>query len=442
MDHLNYPDIQIKSSLEKYYEPISSQPFMSERIHNEDTGVENNEISLFAIDYERIKKSNFFNKLEEKKIYLDNTSEKEFRNRITKSLRVSQISRTIASQLGYSKMDIYAVGSSALLNDLGCPPFDTYGENILNSLCIDIGGFCVNAQNIRIATSVETMYSQFLGLNLTYRTLLGAVKSFKRFNPNDIKNNDSTNLTESFIYDEDYLTLDSFVKTHNITIRTLDAQIISVAEMIVDSAYHLNDSLKEGLLNVDEIIPSLTKYSNLDPMHLNTIDLLINNAKNKCSFEMKSSHSIDYPKALRKEMIYELNKLLISNINLVNVKDTPDTTHKTWDKELDLGAYKTICEAIKTTLDNIISTNVNTIEYNKKGARAIEKLFKVYANKPNYLPAEFRADTILTKYGIKPSLTKVNFQKRLAADYIANMLDEEVFDAYKNFYGSTSLENL
>ena len=434
----------IKEIKTRYHTNISSCETASERVFVDEDGNFTEELGVFGKDYQRIKDAVSFNKLEEHQIFLAQGSDRILRNRITQSLRVSQISRTIASQLDYPKLEIYAIGASALLHDIGIPPFGAYGEKVLNELCTDIGGYCINAQAIRTVTNIETISTKFLGLNLTYRTLLGAVRSFKRFNPNDFKNMKSDELiTKSFLYDEDYIMLDKFLKTTDIKMRTLDTQIIDIADKIAYAAYNLNDALKEGILHVDDIVRLLVQEYHLDKSYTKPLEDIIVNARNKCSAEMKTSDNFAYDKIIRKEIVSDLIKYLMNNITL-NVVDEEftNTTYTTWDKELNFGSAGLLAQGLKVMVDNLVYHEDSNVESRRKGTKAMEKVFKVYSTKPNYLPAEFRADTVTAKYGVKGFGTKTDLQKRLAADYVSNMLESEIFEAYTNLYGSTSLQSL
>jgi len=429
-----------------YYSNISSCEAASGRIHKEEEDhFSTDELGIFGKDYQRIKDAVSFNKLEEDKILLGKGTERFLRNRITQSLRVSQISRTIASQLECPKLEIYAIGASALLNDIGHAPFGELGEKALNEMCTDIGGYCANAQTIRTVTSIEAMFPNFLGLNLTYRTLLGAVKSFKRFNANDFKNlKPGEPMTKSFIYDEDYVMLDKFLKTTDIKVRTIDSQIIDVAKKIADAAYNLNDGLKEGILHVDDIVKKLSSEYHLDRSLIKPLEDIIIAARNKCSVEMKAAGgNFDYDRVLRKEIVSDLVKYLMGNITLNDVtEESKSNTYTTWDKELGFGSASILAKALKTMVEDLVYKEEHNNEQRKKGVKAMEKIFKVYSTKPNYLPAEYRADTVVAKYNVKVLGTKADFQKRLAADYVSNMLESDIFEAYTALYGATSLQNL
>lgn len=150
---------QLKSYFQNYYFPLKEKT--NERFHNEQSGTNRNR-NEFQRDYARILYSSSFRRLQGKMQLLDVQEDKFYRNRLTHSLEVAQIARSIAELLKteihdtsvYSD-DIYVVESGALAHDIGNPPFGHHGERVLNELMKEHGGFEGNAQTIRILTKLE-----------------------------------------------------------------------------------------------------------------------------------------------------------------------------------------------------------------------------------------------------------------------------------------------
>ena len=135
----------------------------------------------FQRDYARIMYSSSFRRLQGKMQLLGIRNDQFFRNRLTHSLEVAQIARSIAGTIQYDAGESYIVEAGALAHDLGNPPFGHAGERYLNELFQDIGGFEGNAQTLRILTNIEKKRPEFRGLNLTYRSMLSVVKYFNKF---------------------------------------------------------------------------------------------------------------------------------------------------------------------------------------------------------------------------------------------------------------------
>ena len=122
----------------------------------------------FQRDRDRIIHASAFRRLKHKtQVFIEHEGD-YFRTRLTHSIEVAQVARTIAGTLGLNTELTEAV---ALAHDLGHPPFGHTGEEALNELMVPYGGFDHNAQAIRIVTSLERHYAEWDGLNLTWETL-------------------------------------------------------------------------------------------------------------------------------------------------------------------------------------------------------------------------------------------------------------------------------
>ena len=150
--------------------------------------------SPFQRDRDRIVHSTSFRRLKHKTQVFVNTEGDHYRTRLTHSMEVSQIARTLARFLGVNE-DLSETLS--LSHDLGHTPFGHAGEEVLNKCMKDFGGFDHNIQTLRIVTLLENKYYKFYGLNLTIETLEGLIKHngpinnvlpYKRILNNDIFN--------------------------------------------------------------------------------------------------------------------------------------------------------------------------------------------------------------------------------------------------------------
>ena len=129
--------------------------------------------SCFQRDRDRIIHSSAFRRLKHKtQVFVEHEGD-YFRTRLTHSIEVAQVARTIAGALGLNQELVEAV---SLAHDLGHPPFGHTGEDALNAEMKAYGGFDHNAQAIRIVTALEQHYAQFDGLNLTWECLEGIAK--------------------------------------------------------------------------------------------------------------------------------------------------------------------------------------------------------------------------------------------------------------------------
>ena len=129
--------------------------------------------SIYQRDRDRVIHSNSFRRLKHKTQVFVNTEGDHYRTRLTHSMEVSQIARTLARSLGLNE-DLCETLS--LAHDLGHTPFGHAGENVLNKCMKRYGGFNHNIQTLRIVTLLENKYYKFYGLNLTIETLDGLIK--------------------------------------------------------------------------------------------------------------------------------------------------------------------------------------------------------------------------------------------------------------------------
>ena len=186
----------------------------------------------FMRDYARVLYSSSFRRLQGKMQLFGIDANKFNRNRLTHSLEVAQIARTIAFHLELENTVVTETAS--LAHDIGNPPFGHYGEVILNELSSDCGGYEGNAQAFRILNTLEKKHHAYSGLNLNIRTLMAVTKYYfnKEQNP------------KKFLYDEDYNFLSRELQKKNINItKSIDAQIMDLADEIAYAAHDLEDAI-------------------------------------------------------------------------------------------------------------------------------------------------------------------------------------------------------
>ena len=187
--------------------------------------------SAFQRDRDRIIHSAAFRRLEYKTQVFVNHEGDMFRTRLTHSIEVAQISRTIARALGLNEDLVEAV---ALAHDLGHTPFGHAGQDALNACMRDHGGFEHNLQSLRVVEVLEERYADFPGLNLTYETREGILKHCSRANARRIGP-----LGERF--------LDGGQPS-------LEAQVANLADEIAYNNHDVDDGLRAGLLDVETLI--------------------------------------------------------------------------------------------------------------------------------------------------------------------------------------------
>ena len=201
------------------------------RIYNEK---ENLIRSPYQRDRDRIIHSSSFRRLKHKTQVFVNTEGDHYRTRLTHSMEVSQIARTLARSLGLNE-DLSETLS--LSHDLGHTPFGHAGEEVLNQCMDKYGGFDHNIQTLRIVTSIENKYYKFYGLNLTIETLEGLIKH----------NGPVKNLAPYKAILKKDLFSNKIVFN---TFPSLETQVAAISDDIAYNNHDLEDGLRAGLFSI------------------------------------------------------------------------------------------------------------------------------------------------------------------------------------------------
>ncbi len=191
--------------------------------------------SCFQRDRDRIIHASAFRRLKHKtQVFIEHEGD-YYRTRLTHSIEVAQVARTIAGALGLNPDLTEAV---ALAHDLGHPPFGHTGEEALQRLMAPYGGFDHNAQAIRIVTSLERHYAEFDGLNLTWEALEGIAKH-------------NGPVTGDIPY-----ALAEYNARHDLELDThasIEAQVAALADDVAYNSHDLHDGLRAELFSTDEL---------------------------------------------------------------------------------------------------------------------------------------------------------------------------------------------
>lgn len=200
------------------------------------------ERSPFQRDKDRIIHSSAFRRLKGKtQVFVAHEGD-YYRTRLTHSIEVSQIARSIARVLG---LDEDLAECLALAHDLGHPPFGHSGEDALSAAMAPYGGFDHNAQTLRIVTHLESRYAAFDGLNLTWETLEGIAK---HNGPLVMRDEDYKTLPWALRAIPDYQALDLH------TFAGPEAQVAAISDDIAYINHDIDDGLRAGLFSVEDIM--------------------------------------------------------------------------------------------------------------------------------------------------------------------------------------------
>ena len=361
-------------------------PFRSKgRFYSENkTGLRND----FQRDRDRIIHSTAFRRLKHKTQVFVNTSGDHFRTRITHSLEVSQIARTLSK---FFNLNEDLSETLSLAHDLGHTPFGHAGEEALNNCMHRYGGFNHNIQTIRIVTILENRYYNFNGLNLTFETLDGLVK-----HNGPIKDLNKLNeiLGKNFFKNE----IDFSTNT------SLEAQIASISDDIAYNSHDLEDGLKSNLFKLNDLenIPILNKIvlKHKKKLKKNSIDLVVRQIIREIINEMVSDVIKTTQKTIKLNKIRTLKDIYKFNKNVVSFSNNM--------QDFDLKIKKFLKEKMYFHKNVITKTNY--------GKNIIKKLFfKIKKNPNKYIN--------INKY-------KNSNVERIICDYIAGMTDRYAINLY------------
>ncbi len=201
----------------------------------------------FQRDRDRIVHSTAFRRLVYKTQVFLNHEGDLFRTRLTHSLEVAQLGRSIARSLGLNEDLVEAV---ALAHDLGHTPFGHAGQDTLNACMQEFGGFEHNLQSLRVVDFLEERYPEFDGLNLTFETREGILKHCARRNALIIEAQEPGGIAHRFL---------------NGTEPSLEAQLCNLADAIAYNAHDIDDGVRSGLLTLSQMdeAPLFAKYKTL-----------------------------------------------------------------------------------------------------------------------------------------------------------------------------------
>ncbi|MDV9032704.1 dNTP triphosphohydrolase [Pseudomonas sp. RAC1] len=361
-------------------------------------------------DYARILYSSSFRRLQGKMQLLGIDAGRFNRNRLTHSLEVAQIARSIASDLELNETVV--AEAAALAHDIGNPPFGHHGETVLNELCHGCGGYEGNAQAFRILRTLERKHHLYDGLNLNVRTLMGVTKYFHTRQQNPRK----------FLYDDDYAFLNNALSEREVDVKkSIDAEIMDLADEIAYAAHDLEDALSFGLISLGEIIHEFHISAEFSAAHA-TIENLCRDVERDAMKAKRSGSSEEYTMVLKKELTSKIVNTLCADIGLVEGSDGPRLGYKSHAK---------LAEGLKKLLFKAILRKKDVQLYEKRGERVIRGLFEVYSDE------SYNRDNRL----LPPELRSVSACKsRLVTDYIAGMMDLYSIQEYERYFGKGSLD--
>jgi dGTPase len=363
--------------------------------------------SPFARDRDRIIHSSAFRRLKHKTqvfVYHDGD---HYRTRLTHSIEVAQVARSIARALG---LDEDLAEALALAHDLGHTPFGHAGERELDTLMQPYGGFDHNAQSLRIVTRLERRYAKFDGLNLTWETLEGLVKHSGPLIDREghaLGHYRERGLPEAII---------EYAEAHDLELSTFasaEAQVAALADDIAYNAHDIDDGLRAGLFGL---------------IDLGDVPL---------AGEALSSVLRAHPGIEMQRIVHETVRRVIAAM----VADVLQETQRRAKRHAPKSA-----QAVRALSEPLVSFGEQMHEKNRvlqsflsqrmyhhervneimaRARRVVRDLFEAYRGDPKLLPAMWREDSFTDD--------KSRFARQVC-DFIAGMTDRYALDQHKRLF--------
>ncbi len=350
--------------------------------------------SEYQRDRDRIIHSAAFRRLEYKTQVFVNHEGDLFRTRLTHSVEVAQIARTMARALRLNEALCEAV---SLAHDLGHTPFGHAGQDALDECMKPYGGFEHNAQSLRVVEQLEDKYAEFLGLNLMFETREGILKHCSAARARTLGE-----IGERFL---------------RRTQPSLEAQLANRADEIAYNNHDIDDGLRARLLTIDQLRSVtlfrrhhdevLARYGDITPKQqrhettrriINTLvtDLLAATGRN---LQASGVGSIDDVRALSKPLVEFSDALQVEN------------------------------DELKRFLREHLYRHHQVYRMTTKAKRVVRELFQAFLQDPRLLPPDF-FDAACKEEARNPE----DGRARVVADYVAGMTDRYAMDEYERLF--------
>ena len=368
------------------------------RLHDEP---ESKTRGAFQRDRDRIIHSAAFRRLEYKTQVFVNHEGDSYRTRLTHSLEVSQIARSVCRYLGLNE----DLGETlALAHDLGHPPFGHAGEDALKEMMAPFGGFDHNAQSLRVVTKLEARYADFDGLNLTWETLEGVVKHNGPLVKKGVREEDLPRGILDYVSSQD-LELSTYASA--------EAQVAAIADDIAYNNHDIDDGLRAGLFTIDDLVdvplvgPVFHEVRKLYP-------------------DLDMSRTIhESVRRLIGAMVQDLLRVTQSRIDAASPATAADIRALNEPVAQFSENMRANDKALKSFLFENMYRHYKLNRMTSKGRRVVKDLFQLLLAEPECLPTEWRVQA--GKPGSRETA-------ELVCDYIADMTDRLALDEHRRLF--------
>ncbi|MDA8746799.1 deoxyguanosinetriphosphate triphosphohydrolase [Litoreibacter sp.] len=359
--------------------------------------------SCFQRDRDRIIHASAFRRLKHKtQVFIEHEGD-YFRTRLTHSIEVAQVARTLAGVLG---LNVELTEAVALAHDLGHTPFGHTGEEALDALMRPYGGFDHNAQAVKIVTSLERHYAEWDGLNLTWETLEGIAKH-------------NGPVTGDLPY-----ALSEYSTHHDLELGTYasaEAQVAALADDIAYNNHDLHDGLRAELFSTDELAampllqPCFERVDNLYP---------------GLNYYRRRHEALRRFFGVLVEDVIGVAQARLSDLAPQSVGDIRGAGHAMVQFSPDIWEQ---LKVIRKFLFERMYRAPAVVEMRVQVTQVVNELFHLFMEEPELLPKQWRKD-------VEDAVGEVELA-RIVADYIAGMTDRFALQTHKSTIGGIKADS-
>lgn len=338
--------------------------------------------TAFQRDRDRVVHAAAFRRLEYKTQVFVNDAGDYYRTRLTHTLEVAQIGRTLARALMINEDLVEVI---CLAHDLGHPPFGHAGEKVLDTLLAHHGGFNHNHQSYRVVNELEQRYPNWSGLNLTYETLEGIAKHETDYDLSDVAGFDDAKQA------------------------SLEAQVANVADELAYNAHDLDDGLQSGLIT---------------PRQLESLEIW----RDLCERLQWFGGELDEVtrhRFIREQIGLQVDDLLMATTERLRVLNPQTAADIQNHAEVLVGhseKFKAYNAALKKFLYDNMYYHPMVVRMSKRAEKFIREIFSSYIDEPRQLPLAYQ------------QLIEAEGVHRVVADYIASMTDRSAVLEYRRMF--------
>lgn len=350
----------------------------------------------FQRDRDRVIHARAFRRLEAKTQVFTRRFSDHFRNRLTHTLEVSQISRTIAGALG---LNADLAEALALVHDIGHPPFGHAGEKALDAAMREHGlSFDHNLHALRIVEDFEQRYAAFSGLNLTFEVREGIIKHSRDYDPKDFPDKDHPELAE-YLLDQR---------------PPLEAQLIDLTDEIAYNTADLDDGYEARLLSLEQIRRGVPVFDGF----FREVEQLYPDAPDKLKFN-------EALKRVLNRMVDDLIRNTQKRLNESGIRMLDDV--RRFPERL--AAFSPAVDAERRQSKEFLYENLyfspSLADEKDDAERVVRELFTFWMNNPSALPHNYQ----------EKARQEGGSLARVVCDYIAGMTDNFIYEQYERHCG-------